>query len=63
MGKKRLILVVVDRLMGVSGVWTFRGMGSREVIAGLSQLVRDRGIPQVVCADVTQATRSSELKK
>ena len=61
-GKRKFVLVVVDRLTGVSGAWAFRGAGSREIIRGLEWWVRSRGCPQVLCADVAQATRSRELK-
>ena len=32
--------VLVDRLMGLSGLWDFRGAGSQEVIVGLDKWVR-----------------------
>ena len=30
-GKKKFVLVVIDRLMGGSGAWAFKGVGSREI--------------------------------
>lgn len=55
--------MIVDRLIGVSGAWACKGAGSREIILGLDQWVRDRGVPRVLCVDFAQATRSHELKK
>ena len=55
-GTKRFILVVVDRLIGVSEARAFRGAGSREIVAGLDHWVRFRGCPRVLCVDVAQAT-------
>ena len=63
LGRKIFILVVVDRLMGVSGVWAFRDAGDWEIIAGLEKWVRDRSTPGVLCADVAQATKVGELKE
>ena len=44
-GRKRFVLVVIDKLTGVSGAWTFRGVGNREIRAGLQKWVRDRATP------------------
>lgn len=61
-GKKRFVLVIADRLTGVSGAWACKCAGSREIIVGLNRWVHDRGSPWVLCADVAQATRSHGLK-
>ena len=61
-GKRRFVLVIMDRLTGFSEARAFRGAGSREIITGLEQWVRNMGYPRVLCSDVAQATRSSELK-
>ena len=37
-------------------------MGSPEIIVELDQWVRRRGCPQVLCADVAEATQSHELR-
>ena len=51
-GKKRFILVIVDRLIGFSAARAFRGVGSWEIIDGLETWVKLRGYPRVLCADV-----------
>ena len=61
-GKRCYVLVTVDRLTRFSEARAFRGAGSREIITGLEQWVRNRGCPPVLCANVAQATRSSELR-
>ena len=52
MGKKKFILVMVDGFTRVGGVWAFRDARSWEVIGVLDQWVRNKGIPQVLCANV-----------
>lgn len=61
-GKKRFILVVIDRLTRFGQATTFRNARSREIILGLEHWVKSRGYQRVLCADVAQATRSHELK-
>ena len=61
-GRKRFILVVVDRLTGFGQATAFRNAGSKEIILGLEHWVKCKGCPRVMCADVAQATKSNELK-
>ena len=61
-GKKRFILVIIDRLTGFGQAIAFRNARSREIIVGLEHWVKGRGDPRVLCADVAQATRSQELR-
>ena len=51
-GKKRLILVIIDRFTGFSEARAFKGVGSREIVTGLDHWVKTRGWPRVLCADV-----------
>ena len=57
-GKKKFILVIVDRLTGVSDACVFRGAGSREIIVGLDHSVRFWGCLRLLYVDVAQATWS-----
>ena len=61
-GRKRFILVVVDRLTGFGQATAFRNAGSKEIILGLEHWVKCKGCPRVMCAYVAQATKSNELK-
>ena len=61
-GKKRFVLLIIDRLTGFSEARAFRKAGSREITTALDHWVRTRGCPRVLCGNMTQATRSSELK-
>ena len=61
-GKKRFILVIIDILTGFGQATAFRNAGSKEIIVGLEHLVKRRGDPRALCADVGQATRSQELR-
>ena len=62
-GKENFVLVVVDRLMGMSGAWAFGGEGSKEVIAVLKEWVRIWGTHQVLFANVAQVIQSQEFQK
>ena len=61
-GKKRFILVVIDRLRGLGEARALKNEGSRDIIEVLEHWVRFRGCPRVLCANVAQATRSYELR-
>ena len=61
-GKKRFVLVVVDKLTEASVAWAFRGAGRLEIITGLERWVRVRGVPRSLRVDVAQTTRSRKLR-
>ena len=52
MGKKRFILVIIDRLMGFGEARALKNANSREIIVGLEHGVNAKGCPRVLCADV-----------
>lgn len=62
-GKKLFVLVIIDRLTGLDGAWAVKGAGGKEVIRGLERWVSCRGVPKILCFDVSQAAQSKEVQQ